>query len=90
MDKKPIFVWVEVIGSPLIRANKGKYTAFSGFNPEKGGYLSCVFFEHLKTFEEIVSWFGPFDTMDKACSAAEQYITGQLVFESPILDVQIN
>lgn len=87
MDKKPIYVWVEVTGSPLIRANKGKYVAFAGYNGES--YNSCVYFIHHKGYEELIRHFGPFNTMDLACSAAEQYITGQLVFESPVLEAQI-
>lgn len=87
MDTKIIFTWVELLNSSLIKTKKNKFIGFAG-NSSKG-YVSCVFKEHAKGYEEILLTFGPFSTLDEACTAVEKYISNQLVTDRYMFPIQL-
>lgn len=89
MEKK-MFVWTDLLNSPLIKTQKKEFIGFAGNSPAKGGFVSCVFKQLSKGNEFLVMDFGPFGSLDEACSAVEKYIAGQLVFTTMVPEVQLN
>lgn len=85
-----MFVWIDLLNSPLIKTQKKDFIGFAGFNPEQNAFVSCVFRQITKGDEVGICKFGPFESLDKACTAVEQYIAGQLVFNISVPEVQLN
>lgn len=87
---KPMFVWIDLLNSPLIKTQKKNFIGFAGFSPKKECFVSCVFKELSKGNEMLVNEFGPFGTLDEACTAVEKFIAGQLIFSITVPEVQLN
>ena len=87
---KPMFVWTDLLNSPLIKTQKKDFIGFAGFNSAQNAFVSCVFRQLAKGNEIGICKFGPFGSLDEACTAVEKYIAGQLVFNISVPEVQLN